>query len=160
MSDSGSILVAIDPGPTRSAWCTYDFEARRIRSHGTVTNERLLDKLRGAPPSIPLAVIEKVEGYGMPVGVEVFETVRWAGRFEEALDGHFIRVVRVGRKAIKINLCGSVRAKDANVRQALIDRFGGASAIGRKANPGPLYGITGDAWAALAVAVAYSEGAR
>jgi hypothetical protein len=29
--------------------------------------------------------------------------------------------------------------------------------MGRKAAPGPLYGITGDAWSALAVAVTWAE---
>ena len=61
----------------------------------------------------------------------------------------------VYRHEVKLHLCGSARAKDANVRQALIDRFGPGKelAIGRKAAPGPLYGMTGDCWAALGVAV-------
>jgi len=50
--------------------------------------------------------------------------------------------------------------RDAMGRARLIELFGGdkETAIGRKASPGPLYGVTGDAWAALAVAVAVSEG--
>jgi hypothetical protein len=42
-----------------------------------------------------------------------------------------------------------MRAKDANIRQALIDKLG---AVGTKKAPGPLYGISGHLWAALAVA--------
>jgi len=57
--------------------------------------------------------------------------------------------------AVKMHLCGQARAKDANIRQALIDRFGGAAAIGRKAAPGPLYGISGDVWQALGLAVTW-----
>jgi hypothetical protein len=45
------------------------------------------------------------------------------------------------------------------VRQALIDKFGPGKelAIGKKASQGPLYGLTGDFWAALGVAVTASE---
>jgi hypothetical protein len=99
-------------------------------------------------------VIEKVESYGMAVGAEVFDTVLWAGRFAEA--AHRVPVVMLPRRAVKLALCGDSRAKDANIRQALLDRFGGSAAIGRKAAPGPLYGIARDVWSALAIAVTYT----
>jgi hypothetical protein len=54
---------------------------------------------------------------------------------------------------VKLALCGDSRAKDANIRQALIDHFGGSAAIGRKAAPGPLSGISRDVWSALAIAI-------
>ena len=73
---------------------------------------------------------------------------------------HPLPISRIGRKAVKIHLCGSMRAKDPNIRQALIDRYGGSSAIGRKATPGPLYGVAGDVWAALAVAVTHADTAE
>lgn len=150
------IILAIDPGPTRSAALVYDTSLATIRHHALWTNEELLERIRlhlGWP--VERVVIEKVEGFGMAVGAEVFETVFWSGRFAEAASP--LRVDRIGRKAVKAQLCGTHRAKDPNVRQALIDRFGGSTAIGRKATPGPLYGIAGDQWAALAVAVAYAE---
>jgi hypothetical protein len=91
--------------------------------------------------------------YGMPVGAETFETCFWIGRYVDrwvttgnALD----RVSRIPRGDIKLHLCRSVRAKDGNVRQALIDRFGRP---GTKKAPGALYGISTHCWAALAVAV-------
>ena len=99
-------------------------------------------------------VIEKVESYGMAVGAEVFDTVWWAGRFAEAACR--VPVVMFPRRAVKLALCGDSRAKDANILQALIDRFGGSGAIGRKAAPGPLYGISRDVWSALAIAVTYT----
>jgi len=43
----------------------------------------------------------------------------------------------------------------------LIDRYGGVggkrAAIGLKASPGPLHGVSKDVWAALAVAVTYAD---
>ena len=53
------------------------------------------------------------------------------------------------RKDIKIHLCGTMKAKDANIRQALIDKHG---KVGTAKNKGPLYGISSHLWSALAVA--------
>jgi len=64
-----------------------------------------------------------------------------------------------------MNLCGVMKAKDGNIRQALIDRFpatggGKIPQIGTKAKPGPLYGFSRDKWAALAVAVTFQDQQR
>ena len=152
------IVMAIDPGPVRSAWLAIEDD--EIRNMAISLNRELVDLIRSDIPAGPVdvLVIEKVEGFGMPVGAEVFETVYWSGRFAEAARPK--PVERIGRKAIKLHLCGSMRAKDPNIRQALIDRFGGSSAIGRKATPGPLYGVSADLWSALAVAVSWADGAR
>ena len=91
----------------------------------------------------------------LPVGAEVFETVRWAGRFEEVL--YPTPVVLLPRMAVKMALCHSARANDASIRQALLDRFGGKDATGTKKSPGPLYGIHADLWSALAIAVTFAE---
>ena len=60
------------------------------------------------------------------------------------------------RRRVKLELCNSVRANDASIRQAVIDIYGGKDrAVGRKATPGPLYGVSGDVWAALAVGITH-----
>jgi hypothetical protein len=144
-------VLAIDPGTTRSAWLRFD--AVRPQGFGITANDVLVQALRsGGLPEV--VVIEKVESYGMAVGAEVFDTVFWSGRFAEAASR--VAVVMLPRRAVKLALCGDSRAKDANIRQALIDRFGGSAAVGRKAAPGPLYGISRDVWSALAIAVTYS----
>ena len=144
-------ILAIDPGTTQSAWLRYD--GSRPQGFGITANDVLVRALRsGGLPDV--VVIEKVESYGMAVGAEVFDTVWWAGRFAEAASR--VPVVMLPRRAVKLALCGDSRAKDANIRQALIDRFGGSAAVGRKAAPGPLYGITRDVWSALAIAVTYT----
>jgi hypothetical protein len=163
-------IVAIDPGPVRSAWVTLNGD--RVITALLEDNDALLERLRHwgdrarhdqlaawtTLTASPVVVIEKVESFGMAVGREVFETVFWSGRFAEA--AHPLTVERIGRKAVKIHLCGSMRAKDPNIRQALLDRYGGAAAKGTKAHPGPLYRIAGDLWSALAVGVSYADGAR
>ncbi len=147
------VILAIDPGPLRSAWVAMGYVVPF--RFGIVPNDQLLDDLRGMSTGYEAVVIEKVESFGMAVGVEVFETVFWAGRMAEAAQP--LSVHMLGRKAVKLHLCHSMRAKDSNIRQALIDRFGGPSAIGKKATPGPLYGIAGDVWSALAIAVTWSD---
>jgi hypothetical protein len=91
----------------------------------------------------------------MAVGQEIFETVHWAGRFHEAFRG---TVHRTPRCQVKLHLCWDSRAKDTNIRQALLDPFGGRKqAIGTKRDPGPLYAVKGDLWSALAIAVTWWE---
>jgi hypothetical protein len=152
------IRLAIDPGPVQSAWLVLG-PAGGIRSFGIWDNLSLLLLLRGEDgelaPDVTHIAIEKVESFGMAVGAEVFETVFWSGCFAEA--AHELILERVSRRAVKLNLCGSARAKDTNIRQALIDRYGGSSAIGKKASPGPLYGVSKDVWSALAVAVTAAD---
>ncbi|HEY3545077.1 MAG TPA: hypothetical protein VGK17_03175 [Propionicimonas sp.] len=144
-------ILAIDPGSAQSAWLKYDGSAPG--AFGITSNEVLAKALRsGGLPDV--VVIEKIESFGMAVGAEVFDTVWWAGRFAEAASR--VAVVMLPRRTVKLALCGDSRAKDANIRQALIDRFGGSEAIGRKAAPGPLYGISRDVWSALAIAVTYT----
>lgn len=144
------IVMAIDPGPVESAWLTYD-GARPIVM-GISSNKFVLDEVWKWDNPL---VIEKVESYGMPVGEEVFETVYWTGRFAEAFAP--LPAFRLPRRKVKLHLCGSMRATDATIRQALIDRFGGSSAKGTKAKPGPLYGVARDLWSALALAVTFYE---
>jgi hypothetical protein len=147
------VILAIDPGTVQSAWVVWDGTA--LVDFGIDPNDTVRQFIHGWN-GVGTVVIEKIESYGMAVGAEVFETVFWTGRFAEAAVPH--PVVRLPRRAVKLHLCGSARAKDANIRQALLDRWGGkAAAMGRKANPGALYGIKADLWAALAVAVTYAE---
>jgi hypothetical protein len=152
-----SSILAIDPGPTMSAWVEY---RRGLPvAFGKEANPAVLLVI-GRSDSRRFA-IESVASYGMAVGAEVFETCVWSGRFIQqwAIFGDHSRPIRVYRKDVTLHLCGSARAKDKNVRQALIDRYGPGKdkAIGRKASPGPLYGISADVWAALAVAVTADE---
>lgn len=157
------IVLAIDPGPVRSAWLTLNTETGGIRNLAISDNEQLLALIRSDVGAhgpfdqvvVERVVLEKVESFGMPVGAEVFETVYWSGRFAEAAAP--VEVDRIGRKAVKLHLCGSPAAKDPNIRQALIDRYGGPEAC-RKG--GPLHGVVRDLWSALAVGVTWADQTR
>jgi len=156
-------LIAIDPGSMLSAFVIWDGE--KILDKGIIDNQTMLGLLTPYPRSILYGintlVIERVTSYGMPVGESVFETVYWSGRFHEAWQSQVGRACnRITRKDIKLHLCGSMRAKDANIRQALIDKFGKPGTI--KA-PNLVYGETNrvedkmkaDLWSALAVAITW-----
>lgn len=148
-------IVAIDPGPINSAMVVL-FQ-NNIKRSIIVKNELLLEWLRGQKNSLyyPLA-IEMIASFGMPVGAEVFETCLWIGRFIEGWGGEYKKIYR---KEVKLELCGTTKAKDPNIRQAIIDLFGPGKekAIGKKKTPGPLYGLKADMWAALAVAITYKN---
>jgi len=153
-----TVVLAIDPGPERSAFAVYNPLTKGLRSFAIAPNAELLAQLRsGVSVDVAAVVIEKVESFGMAVGAEVFETVFWSGRFAEAV--HPVPVERLGRRAVKTAICHSARATDANIRAALLDRYGGRErAVGTKRAPGPLHGVAKDVWSALALAVAWSEG--
>lgn len=148
------VIAAIDPGTTHSGWVIYADGAPQ--ACGVSENGDLLSDFTFHSERVDQFAIEMIASYGMAVGAEVFETCLWIGRFMQAIGPGKVRLVY--RKEVKSHLCGSQKAKDANIRQALIDRWGGkAEAIGNVKKPGPLYAVKSHAWAALAVAVTAAE---
>ena len=151
------MILAIDPGPTESAWVRLCDDGKRIPTFAKSSNRDAMDVISDAVlyrRDIILA-IEQVACMGMAVGAEVLETCYESGRMAQAyweVTGR--NPIRVKRHAIKMHFCGSTRANDGNIRQAIIDRFGGKEkAIGKKSAPGPLYGVANDVWQALALAL-------
>ena len=157
------MIFAIDPGTTKSGWVLY--EPHRVIDSGVADNHDMLEWVKAGQGASILA-LEMVASYGMAVGKEVFETVRWVGRFQQAWHQPE-RVKLVYRAQVKLHLCKSAKANDANIRQALIDRIGppctiateerigkrGQALVPKKVRvPGPTDGISADEWAALAVA--------
>jgi len=144
-------ILAIDPGPVQSAVVELSPNQKIIKAC-IEDNEWVVKYLRSGWFSFegcPYVAIEMIASYGMPVGAEVFDTCVWIGRYAEAYV-HSDLTAFYFRKDIKLHLCGTTKAKDANVRQALIDLLGPP---GVKKAPGPTYGIKKDMWAALALAI-------
>jgi len=152
------MILAIDPGCTESAYVILDENLKPIEFK-KVLNQHLEAIIVGAlyNKDFKYFAIEMVASYGMAVGKEVFDTVFWIGRFWEIVS-HWskgeVTKTMIYRKDEKINLCQSMKAKDGNIRQALIDRFG---EVGVKKNPGWFYGVSKDVWSAIAVGVTYSD---
>ncbi len=148
-------FLAIDPGTTESGWVLY--EGGKLHGSGVMGNTDMLRSVEKFEEGEICLAIEMIASYGMAVGREVFETCVWIGRFKQAwFDPEAVQLVY--RKDVKLHLCGTPRAKDPNVRQALIDLYpatggGKIPQIGTKAAPGPLFGVSSHAWPALGVAV-------
>jgi hypothetical protein len=140
-----SVVVGVDPGTDKSAFAIFD--GRKVISHGIEENCHLLTYSMWARKQV---YCEMIASYGMAVGASVFSTCVWIGRFIQNATVQGGNVDLVFRRDIKLLLCNSARAKDGNVRQALLDRLGPQ---GTKKAPGPTYGVKSHEWAALAVAV-------
>ncbi len=147
-----SYLLCIDPGPVTSGLVELDttrFPPRIVRGVAKCPNADVLAAIWGHGADV---VIERFACMGMAVGEETLEAVHWGGRFHEHADQAGLRVHRIKRHEVKMALCGNTRAKDANIRQAIIDIYGGLTATKKG---GALHGVSADAWAALAVGLTY-----
>ena len=160
------MIIGIDPGNKETAIVLIDDQNIPIisakMSNATVCGwiyDAMINRINGASVEIG---IECIASYGMAVGAEVFETAEWSGRIREYVDTWTESIFRVYRRDVKLNLCGSSKAKDGNVRQAIIDRYprtggGKTPQIGTKKEQGPLYGFAKDKWAALGVALTVAD---
>ena len=137
-------ILCIDPGPVESGFVIID-EDRKILRNGIERNRPLCNLYMD---DCNVLVIEMVASYGMPVGKSTF------------LD----QSILITRKDVKKTI-SSGNANDANIRQAMMDRYpgtgGGAKPeIGTKKRPGPLYGMKSHMWQALALGHAYLDGCK
>lgn len=143
-------ILAIDPGPTESAFVTWTDDV--LGYCDIKPNQFVRDSFAFMSANEACVVaIEMIACYGMPVGKETFDTCLWIGRFCERSP---IEPRLIYRRDVKLHHCGNARAKDANIRQALIDKYG---APGTKKAPGGTYGLKSHLWAAFAIATFVSE---
>lgn len=138
------VILGIDPGAKESGYVVWDTETQRAIA-GQAINSLMATIVKKRREMGDCIAIEVIRGYGIVAGDDTFDTCIWIGRFDPDC-----KALLIPRKAIKQNLCGNTTTNDKYVRQALIDRFG---EVGTKKNPGPLFGISGHCWAALAVSV-------
>lgn len=146
------IILAIDGGTTQSGYCRIDDEYNLI-DFGKVDNDLLLKIVtEGAYDEM---VYEQFASYNMPIGVSTIKSIEWNGRFVQAAYEKRKPFSFVYRRDEKMHFCNSVKAKDANIRRALIERyakFDFKTGHGTKKNPDTLYGVTNDVWSALCIA--------
>lgn len=158
------VLLAIDPGNRQSGYVlveVIDGKIDRVMDKGKVNNLVLLRLIEDREDITDVA-IEMVASYGMAVGATVFETCVWIGRFMQQVKTFIPNadMHRIYRKDEKITICGSMKAKDSNIRQALVDIYAPGEdnyGKGTKDNPGFFYGFKSDIWQAFAVAHTYVE---
>ncbi len=157
-----SLIGAIDPGSEQSAVLRYCPETRAIDCAGILANLEVLGWLDATAADV--LVIEQTKPYTIAMKgkqrsfypVELQTTDVWSGRFIERWGAAYSLM---DRRRIKQLLCGNASVGDPQVRDAILDRFGGsrAVAVGTVKAPGPLHKLRRDLWAALAVALAYCD---
>lgn len=143
------IIFAIDPGTDRSGVVIFDGLA--IDYTGKPLNSEVISLLREWEFDIVACERFKTRGQKAP-GRETFEACEWSGRFRQVTDDlpNKPRWVWVTVQQARKHVCRNGNARDSHVIAHLTKRLG---AKGTKASPGVTYGVAGDAWSALAVAV-------
>lgn len=149
-------LLSIDPAPTESGYCIVDMETYKPIEFGKISNYRIMGRIEDA--GFDECCIEMIGHYGtgMPAGKTVYDTCIWIGRFIQCLhhERPCVNAELIMRATVKTGICGQAKAKDANVIQALKDRFGDKGTIKHK---GFFFGFHSDIWQAFALGVYYLD---
>ena len=158
--------LAADPGTFKTGYVVFDPHAQAVIDAGWCENDDFFAVIETLGYHDRF-IQETFAAMGMPTGESSLETVRWEGRFiQHAKASRGITVDRITRREIKLTLCGTSRAKDQNVRAALINLYASdwaaiGNGLGVKSNPSPLAklrackGAAAHTFAALAVATAW-----
>lgn len=140
------IVLAIDPGNGQSGVVRFDGE--RVLYAGVIENQDVLKII--ADDNSDVLALELFVATNQRLGNESIETIHWGGRFHQA-SGDPDSVMLIPRAQVKRALGLGHRDGDKQVRAKLVEIVGEK---GTKANPGPCYGVSSHAWAALGVAYA------
>lgn len=155
-------IIGIDPGTKESGVVVMARQGMIILAEIVDNNDLLNHDYLIQSPLNDIMVVEKIVSMGMAVGQQVFDTVFFTGRIYERFVGRVNTFYSMPRREVKMHLCGNNRAKDSNIRQALIDKYpaiggGKVPQIGTKKEPGPLFNIKSHCWSALALCITYKE---
>ena len=148
------MILGIDPGPELCGVVLYD-GATVLRAANKMPVALLLHAItKGVYGDLGLIACERVQSYGIS-GASLLVTAEVYGQLMQAAHHAEVPFVGIYRRSVlrALDVTGK-GSRDALVRARLIEMHGGHkdAAVGRKASPGPLYGVSGHAWQALAVA--------
>ena len=153
-------ILAIDAGTIESGYAIMQVLDNELKllAFGKTSNAHLMQIVKSE--RYDQLVYEQFQSFGMAVGESTIEAILWNGRFIQAAIDNNRPVDQIYRKEEKLCLCNSLRAKDANIRQALIDRYAKTdfkNGKGTKKEPDVFYGVSKDVWSAIAVGVTFME---
>lgn len=154
-------ILGIDPGKTLG-WCVYDVRERRVVNSGQVKDVDPMSReiwhrvLVTLSPFITFdaIAIEGVGAFGGKLGGPLLQTAIQVGRLVERAHVSGTPWTVITQPDVKRTICGRTDLKDGAVNDCIREHVGGDK--GTKKNPGPLYGVGGHAWSAVAVAIAAS----
>ena len=122
------ILLAIDPGDEFSAFVFMDVDTYKPLYFAKEKNEEAISHMASyikgndtCIANVKNVACEMIASYGMGVGAHVFWTCVEIGKFTTILEQVGCKVDYIYRKDEKMNLCKSMKAKDSNIRIALIE---------------------------------------
>lgn len=151
-------IMAIDPGNIQSAYCVMN-DNYEFFEFAKQENQLVMNRMIEILPDIDCVVIEKISNMGMPAGETLFTTAEWIGRYSQEAE-KIVPVKYIYRRDEKLYICGSPRAKDANIRAALIERFAKKDKVngkGTKKDPDVFYGVKADMWAAICIGTTFFD---
>lgn len=164
------IVLGIDPGPETHGAVLYDTEARRVlwsaKTIESIDLETKVESLHATRLRPFRIVIERPTAMGV-IGVgmagHMLDTAWVAGRLAGVLgEVHALKIETMTRREVlrHLGVLSGKGSADSRVRAACIadhETPGGPPAVGRKAAPGPLYGVSSHAWQALGLVLAWLE---
>lgn len=163
-------MLGIDPGPQTHGAVLYDSNARRVlwsaKAIDSADLEFQVESLHATGLRPFRIVIERPAAMGV-IGVgmagHMLDTAWVAGRLAGVLgEVHAIKIETMTRRQVLrwLGVMSGKGSADSRVRAACIadhENPGGPPAVGRKASPGPLYGVSSHAWQALGLVLAWLE---
>ena len=164
-SDTGRRVLGIDPGPTKCGIVLYVDGKVTLSDNADV--ETVLQTLRDLGSMAALehgqeavhVAVERCSSYAggsLPALQHLLPTAEVYGEIRRRALDSGLTFSGHRRRDVLTHLRIAGRAKDSQVRAVLAELHGCDTlqqAKGTKANPGVLYGVSGHAWQALAVAV-------
>lgn len=139
-------VLALDPGTHESGFCLLDNGV--IVSSGVMPNADMLRIVKDDRSDV--LAIEGFLARGNVIDNNCVQTIRWEGRFVQAW-GCPDDVMLVSRRDVKKVLGIPGSSDDSAVNKRLRELIGEK---GTKAKPGPTFGVSTHAWAALGVGYA------
>jgi len=147
-------FIGVDPGPRKSGAAIVDVDFGLIwMAHDS--NKEIIKTIKPyLEQGNAVLGYEWVQNYGRVVGETVMRTAHTCGRlFELAHDkNNFIH--EPTRPKIVRHFTGKTNSKKPEVRDKILERFGGEDS---KKKGGALYGISNHKWDALAVCIYLGE---
>lgn len=152
-------ILSIDPGPVNSGFAV--FLDGSLQQAGKASNVDLRSLIRCLATE-PSRMVVVIEGMRNPHADEqTFKTCYEIGRFVEKAETIGVSTVLVYRHEIKKHWLGTVKGGDKEIREALVEHYGGWVQVPTKTKnarnpfrnepPAALKDVKADAWSALAI---------
>lgn len=158
------VIMGIDPGPKTHGVVVYEASARRVLwSHKAATTEAISEALIDhAPDDVVIERPAAMGTIGPGIVGHMLDTAWAAGELAQMVRADAIDVHTMTRREVlrHLGVLSGTGSADSRVRRACIadhETPGGPPAVGRKATPGPLYGVSSHAWQALGAVLAWLE---